>query len=48
MLEKLIVIQLIKKFSEFVEPKDSFLCSQKLATGPYPKPDESSPHTHTL
>jgi len=23
-------------------------CSQKPATGPYPKPDESSPHLFTL
>jgi hypothetical protein len=26
-----------------MEPKDSLLCSQELATGPYPKPDKSSP-----
>ena len=26
-----------------MEPKDSLLCSQECAIGPYPKPDKSSP-----
>lgn len=28
-----------------MEPADSFLCSQELATGPYPQPHESILHT---
>jgi hypothetical protein len=41
--EKLIVIQLIKKYPAFfTEPEGSSPCSQKPATGPYPEPAESS------
>jgi hypothetical protein len=45
-LEKLIVIQLVKKYPAFfMEPDGSLSCSQKPATGPYLKPAESSsPH----
>jgi len=31
-----------------MEPKDSLLCFQGTATGPYPKPDEIIPHPYTL
>jgi hypothetical protein len=31
-----------------MEPEVSFPCSQQLAIGLYPEPDESSPHPHTL
>jgi hypothetical protein len=30
------------------EPEGSLLSSQELTTGPYPEPDESSPHFNTL
>jgi hypothetical protein len=35
-LEKLIVIQLVKKFPGFMEPEVSVPCSQDPTTGPYP------------
>jgi hypothetical protein len=44
LLQKLIVTQLIKKFSAFLETEGSLPCSQQPATGPCPVPDESSPH----
>jgi hypothetical protein len=31
-----------------MEPEDSLPCSQESAKGPYPEPDESSPHPPTL
>jgi len=31
-----------------MEPEVSLPCSQEHATGPYPDPDESSPHLLTL
>jgi hypothetical protein len=32
----------------FMEPEGSLPCLQEPATGPYPKPDESSPCVHSL
>jgi len=43
----LIVIQLIKKFSAFMEHKSSLPYLQKLTSGPYPEPDESNPHLYS-
>jgi len=31
-----------------MEPEGSLLCSQESGTGPYPEPDASGPHLHTL
>jgi hypothetical protein len=45
-VEKLIVVQMVKKFPTFYEV--SMLSSQKLATGPNPHPDESNLHLRTL
>jgi hypothetical protein len=38
LLEELIVIQPVKKFSVLEEPEESPLYSQKLVTGPNPMP----------
>jgi hypothetical protein len=44
LLEKLPVMQLLKNFQTFMEPKSSLSCSQEPSTGPYPEPDQSSPY----
>jgi hypothetical protein len=48
LFEKLIVIQLVKKYPAFfMEPEGSSQCSQKPATGSYPEPAEFiSPHRY--
>jgi hypothetical protein len=46
---KATVPQLVKKFPAFYKKPESPLpCSQQPATGPYPKPDETSPQLPTL
>jgi hypothetical protein len=47
-LGKLTVPHLSRICLPTTENDGSLLCSQDLATGPYPKPSESSPHTHIL
>jgi hypothetical protein len=44
LLQKLTVTYLVKKFPHFMEPEGSLPHSQDPPTGPYSKPDESSPH----
>jgi hypothetical protein len=48
LLENLIVVQVVKKLPPSMEPEGSLPCSQEPATGPYLKPDDSSPQRHTL
>jgi hypothetical protein len=45
---KVTISVLILIYPQVTEPKGSLPCSQYPATGPYPKIDESAPHTHTL
>jgi hypothetical protein len=37
-----------RSYPPFTEPKGSLLCPQEPTTGPYPKPDEPTPHPTTL
>jgi hypothetical protein len=48
LLEKLTVIQLVKKFTAFYGTKCSLLFSHEPITGSCPDPDESSPQLPTL
>lgn len=41
-------LQLIRNYLHFMEPGNPLSCSKKATTGPYPEPDESIPHPHTL
>jgi len=43
-LRSLLVLQLVKKFSAFLEPEGSSPYSQVPATCPFPEPTPSSPH----
>jgi hypothetical protein len=47
LLENLIVVQLVRKFPDFMESEVLLLRSQQPTTGPYPKPEESSPNLTT-
>jgi hypothetical protein len=48
-LQKLIVVQLLKKFPAFYETRKFIIIfSHKPATGHYPEPYDSSSHPHTL
>jgi hypothetical protein len=40
--------QLVRKFTAFMKPESSLLCSQEPATSPHPDPGESNPHPSTL
>jgi hypothetical protein len=46
-MEKLIVTQLIRKFSAVMEPKYLFMCLEEPAASPLAEPDESSPYPQT-
>jgi hypothetical protein len=37
-----------QEITRLLEPEDSLPCSQQPSTGPYPKPDESSPKLSIL
>jgi hypothetical protein len=47
LLAKLIIAQLVKKLSAFLEPEVSFPCSEKSAIGFCSQPDETSPQPQT-
>jgi hypothetical protein len=42
------VAQLVKKCRAFYVTQSPLQCLQEPATDSYPKPDGSTPHTHTL
>jgi hypothetical protein len=48
LLEKLIVIHLVKKLDTHYGTKSSFTCSQNPATGTSPEPDEFNTYRHTV
>jgi len=47
-LETLVVAHLVKKFPVVYRPQRFITVYKKVATGPYPELDESSPHLPTL
>jgi hypothetical protein len=48
LLQELVAPQLVNKFPAFYVPEGSLLCSQQLATYPYPDPEEFSLHPCSL
>jgi len=48
LFEKLITIQLLKKFPALYGIQKFITCSKDPATGPCPEPYESSAYSHTL
>jgi hypothetical protein len=46
--KKPLVAQAANKFHDFYEGEGLFPCWQERVIGPYPKPNESSPHCHEI
>jgi hypothetical protein len=42
------VVSCVRCYQSFVQPEISLPNSQQTVTSPYPEPDESIPHFHTL
>jgi hypothetical protein len=47
-IQHLIVIQLAKKFTSFIEAVEFIALSQKPVNGTYPEPVQSNPYRYTL
>jgi hypothetical protein len=48
LIENSMVAQLVKKFPAFYGTRRFTTMFTRTVTGPYPGPDESNPHFHTL